>query len=133
MSIWTRIAAAFTRVQPGEARVYVPYRQAGVVVSEDTALTNAAVWACVRVIADGCATPALNVYRETEASLANYQELLDTPREPRPADAVVLGDGSFAFVHALLHDLLRIPHYHPTLAEIVTYPAESIVEQMGRA
>ncbi len=34
----------------------------------------------------------INVYRETEASLANYQKLLDTPREPRPADAVVLGD-----------------------------------------
>ncbi len=34
----------------------------------------------------------INVYRETEASLANYQELLDTPREPRPADAVVLGE-----------------------------------------
>lgn len=34
----------------------------------------------------------INVYRETEASLLNYQKLLDTPREPRPADAVVLGD-----------------------------------------
>lgn len=34
----------------------------------------------------------INVYRETEASLANYQKLLDTPREPRPHDAVVLGD-----------------------------------------
>jgi pyruvate/2-oxoglutarate dehydrogenase complex dihydrolipoamide dehydrogenase (E3) component len=29
------------------------------------------------------------------------------------------------------HDLLRIPHYHPTLAEILTYPAESIVERLG--
>jgi pyruvate/2-oxoglutarate dehydrogenase complex dihydrolipoamide dehydrogenase (E3) component len=28
-------------------------------------------------------------------------------------------------------DLLRIPHYHPTLAEIVTYPAEALVEQLG--
>jgi hypothetical protein len=26
---------------------------------------------------------------------------------------------------------LRMPHYHPTLAEIVTYPAESIVERLG--
>jgi hypothetical protein len=24
-----------------------------------------------------------------------------------------------------------MPHYHPTLAEIVTYPAESIVERLG--
>ena len=27
-------------------------------------------------------------------------------------------------------DLAQIPHYHPTLAEILTYPAEDIVEQM---
>lgn len=37
------------------------------------------------------------------------------------------------YFHGTAQDLLRIPHYHPTLAEIVTYPAESIVEQMGRA
>ena len=36
------------------------------------------------------------------------------------------------YFHGTAQDLLRIPHYHPTLAEIVTYPAESIVEQMGR-
>lgn len=37
------------------------------------------------------------------------------------------------YFHGTAQDLLRIPHYHPTLAEIVTYPAESIVEQMGRS
>jgi len=26
---------------------------------------------------------------------------------------------------------LQIPHYHPTLAEIVTYPAESLMEQLS--
>ena len=36
------------------------------------------------------------------------------------------------YFHGTAQDLLRIPHYHPTLAEIVTYPAESIVEQMSR-
>ncbi len=47
----------------------------------------------------------INVYRETEASLANYQKLLDTPKEPRPADAVVVGDlsrlafANVAFTH----------------------------------
>ncbi len=65
MSVWTRIAALFTSVQPGESRVYVPYRQAGVVVSEDTALTNAAVWACVRVIAETVAALPWRVYRKT--------------------------------------------------------------------
>jgi pyruvate/2-oxoglutarate dehydrogenase complex dihydrolipoamide dehydrogenase (E3) component len=35
------------------------------------------------------------------------------------------------YFHGTAYDLLRIPHYHPTLAEIVTYPAESIVERLG--
>jgi hypothetical protein len=35
------------------------------------------------------------------------------------------------YYHGTASDLLRMPHYHPTLAEIVTYPAESIVEQLS--
>ena len=35
------------------------------------------------------------------------------------------------YYHGSAADLLRMPHYHPTLAEIVTYPAESIVERLG--
>ena len=38
---------------------------AGVHVTEKTALQVATVLACVKAIADGCATPALHVYRET--------------------------------------------------------------------
>jgi len=34
----------------------------------------------------------IGTYRETEASLANFQALLDAPREPRPADPVELGE-----------------------------------------
>jgi ATP-binding cassette subfamily B protein len=34
----------------------------------------------------------INVYRETEASLAVFQKILDTPREPRPANPVAVGD-----------------------------------------
>jgi pyruvate/2-oxoglutarate dehydrogenase complex dihydrolipoamide dehydrogenase (E3) component len=30
-------------------------------------------------------------------------------------------------VGATARDLVRIPHYHPTLSEIWTYPAEEIV------
>ena len=29
----------------------------------------------------------INVYRETEVSLKNFQDILDTPREPKPANA----------------------------------------------
>ena len=39
-------------------------RVAGVTVTDKTALQVATVLACVRVIADGCATPQLRVYRE---------------------------------------------------------------------
>ena len=31
------------------------------------------------------------------------------------------------YFHATAHDLLQIPHYHPTLSEIWTYPAEELV------
>jgi ATP-binding cassette, subfamily B, bacterial len=34
----------------------------------------------------------INVYRETEASLANFQTILDAPKEPRPLDPVVVGE-----------------------------------------
>jgi ATP-binding cassette subfamily B protein len=34
----------------------------------------------------------INVYRETEVSLANFQAILDAPREPRPADPVTVGE-----------------------------------------
>jgi ATP-binding cassette subfamily B protein len=34
----------------------------------------------------------INVYRETEASLANFQAILDAPREPRPVDPVAVGE-----------------------------------------
>ena len=37
---------------------------AGVTVNEKTALQVSTVLACVKVIADGCATPDLNVFRE---------------------------------------------------------------------
>ncbi|MFM9030999.1 MAG: hypothetical protein ACKOTF_10020 [Opitutaceae bacterium] len=32
---------------------------------------------------------------------------------------------------ATVHDLLRAPWYHPTLAEIITYPLEEIADQIG--
>jgi ATP-binding cassette subfamily B protein len=42
----------------------------------------------------------INVYRETEASLNVYQEILDIPEEPRPAHPVPLRDlGTLEFEH----------------------------------
>ena len=50
--------------------------------------------------------------------------------------AQIVGPEASELIHELIAvmsvaDLLRMPHYHPTLAEIVTYPAESLVEQLG--
>jgi HK97 family phage portal protein len=64
MNLLQRIVAAF-RQQPGEARIYIPSRQAGVNVNEDTALTYSAVWACVRVISESVASLPWHVYRRT--------------------------------------------------------------------
>jgi pyruvate/2-oxoglutarate dehydrogenase complex dihydrolipoamide dehydrogenase (E3) component len=35
------------------------------------------------------------------------------------------------YYHGTVHHLLNMPHYHPTLAEAVTYPAEAIAEQLS--
>lgn len=43
-------------------------RVAGLAVNDKTALQVATVLACVRAIADGCATPKLHVYREVEGT-----------------------------------------------------------------
>jgi HK97 family phage portal protein len=66
MNLWQRMkAAVLNRVQPGEPRIYLPQRQGGVTVNEDTALTYSAVWACVGVIAETIASLPWHVYRKT--------------------------------------------------------------------
>lgn len=71
-----------------------------------------------------------------------FVKLLCRPDDGALLGAQIVGPEAGELIHELVavmyfhgsaQDLLRIPHYHPTLAEIVTYPAESIVEQMGRA
>lgn len=56
-------AAGLLRLQPN--RVFVPMRQAGVVVNEDTALTLSEWWACVNVIARTMAALPWHVYERT--------------------------------------------------------------------
>jgi HK97 family phage portal protein len=59
---------------------------AGVVVNDKTALQVATVLACVKVIADGCATPDLNVFREkgdgTREKATNIPEFRLLGRRP---------------------------------------------------
>lgn len=59
---------------------------AGVTVNEKTALQVATVLACVKVIADGCATPKMNVFREksdgTREKATNIPEFRLLSRRP---------------------------------------------------
>ena len=68
-----------------------------------------------------------------------FVQLLADPKTGLILGAQIVGPEAGELIHELIavmyyqgtvQDLLRIPHYHPTLAEILTYPAESIVEQM---
>ncbi len=34
--------------------------------------------------------------------------------------------------HGSVYDLAKMPHYHPTLSEILTYPAEELIEQLEK-
>lgn len=67
MKLWQRILNLIPRAKPAEERVYVAHRQAGVMVSEDTALTFAAVWACVSVISRTVAALPWHVYERSGA------------------------------------------------------------------
>ncbi len=69
-----------------------------------------------------------------------HVKLLCSPRTGEILGAHIVGPEAGELIHELVavmyfhgtaRDLAQIPHYHPTLAEILTYPAEDIMEQMG--
>ena len=64
-----------------------------------------------------------------------YVKVLAEPRRGRILGAEIVGKDAGELIHcfsgplamrATVHDLLRAPWYHPTLAEIITYPLEEI-------
>jgi pyruvate/2-oxoglutarate dehydrogenase complex dihydrolipoamide dehydrogenase (E3) component len=70
-----------------------------------------------------------------------FVKLLAAPQTGEILGAQIVGPKAGELIHELIAvmyyrgtagDLLRMPHYHPTLAEILTYPAESIVGQLIR-
>jgi pyruvate/2-oxoglutarate dehydrogenase complex dihydrolipoamide dehydrogenase (E3) component len=34
------------------------------------------------------------------------------------------------YFRGTVHDLAKLPHYHPTLSEIFTYPAEELAQKL---
>lgn len=61
-----RRLTALMRRRPGEPRIYIGTRHAGVQINEDTALTFGAVYACVRVISETLAGLPWCVYQLTQ-------------------------------------------------------------------
>jgi len=70
-----------------------------------------------------------------------YVKVLAEPKRGRILGAEIVGKDAGELIHcfsaalalrATVHDLLRAPWYHPTLAEIITYPLEEIAEKTAR-
>ncbi len=68
-----------------------------------------------------------------------YVKVIAAPKTGRVLGAEIVGPQAGELIHcfsgplamkATVHDLLRAPWYHPTLAEILTYPLEEIAEQL---
>lgn len=69
-----------------------------------------------------------------------YVKVLAEPKRGRILGAEIVGKDAGELIHcfaialaqrATVFDLLRAPWYHPTLAEILTYPLEEIADQIG--
>jgi pyruvate/2-oxoglutarate dehydrogenase complex dihydrolipoamide dehydrogenase (E3) component len=70
-----------------------------------------------------------------------YVKVIAEPRRGRILGAEIVGKDAGELIHtfsgplamkATVFDLLRAPWFHPTLAEIVTYPLEEIAEKIAR-
>ena len=75
----------------------------------------------------------------TMGELHGHVKILCDPRSGEIFGAHIAGPEAGELIHELIavmyfrgtvRDLARIPHYHPTLAEILTYPAEELAEQL---
>ena len=70
-----------------------------------------------------------------------HVKLLADPLTGTLLGAQIVGPEAAELIHELIavmyfygtvHDLMRIPHYHPTLAEIITYPAEELLGRIPK-
>ncbi|PTY05305.1 hypothetical protein DB346_01685 [Verrucomicrobia bacterium LW23] len=73
-------------------------------------------------------------------ALYGFVKVLAEPTRGEIIGAHIVGPHASDLIHELIavmyfrgtvKDLALIPHYHPTLAEIVTYPAEELAEEFG--
>jgi pyruvate/2-oxoglutarate dehydrogenase complex dihydrolipoamide dehydrogenase (E3) component len=68
-----------------------------------------------------------------------FVKMMADPNDGRILGAAILGPGGSDLIHEMIvalyyrstvFDFVKIPHLHPTLAEIWTYPAEELVEKI---
>jgi pyruvate/2-oxoglutarate dehydrogenase complex dihydrolipoamide dehydrogenase (E3) component len=68
-----------------------------------------------------------------------YVKVIAEPKRGKILGAEIVGPQAGELIHcftgpitmgATVRDLLRAPWYHPTLAEILTYPLEEIAEKL---
>ena len=68
-----------------------------------------------------------------------FVKMLASPSDGRILGAAIVGAHASDLIHEVIvamyyggtvAEFAKIPHLHPTLAEILTYPAEEIVAQM---
>jgi pyruvate/2-oxoglutarate dehydrogenase complex dihydrolipoamide dehydrogenase (E3) component len=71
-----------------------------------------------------------------------YVKVIAEPTKGRILGAEIVGPHAGELIHAFsgplamkatVHDLLKAPWYHPTLAEILTYPLEDIADKISNA
>ena len=71
-----------------------------------------------------------------------FVKMLAAPDDGRILGVAILGSGASDLIHipiaalafnATVFDYLKIPHLHPTMAEILTYPAEELVAAIEAA
>ena len=94
-------------------------------------------------IAYVCASYPFNDHGKSILMDANYGyvKVLAEPKRGRILGAEIVGKDAGELIHAFsgplamratVYDLLRAPWYHPTLAEILTYPLEEIADKIGK-
>lgn len=75
----------------------------------------------------------------TMGETCGHAKILCDPRSGEMLGGHIVGPEAGELIHELIavmyfrgtvRDLARMPHYHPTLAEILTYPAEELAEQV---
>ena len=75
----------------------------------------------------------------TMGATHGHVKLICDPRSGELLGGHIVGPEAGELIHELIavmyfrgtvRDMMNIPHYHPTLAEIVTYPAEELAEKL---